>query len=477
MNIILALLVLGVVIFIHEFGHFIVAKANGVTVVEFYIGFGPKIIHFRKGETEYSLRLIPFGGACVMLGDDLLAEDSKDRLGDDAEDVEDETEDSLGTLNDKSIRGDDSHRESAAETLKKKLQDGFDESKSFANKNVWSRIAIIAAGPFFNFLLAFVLAIVIIVAVGVDPCKVDIVEAESPAATAGLKVGDEIVKINNNSISFAKEYSFHMYYHADETMKITYIRDGNKYTTTVEPVLKHYEDYMVGITISRNSLINSVTEGGPADKAGLKAGDIVTHVAGVELSEERLFGDILDETKGKQVELKVLRDGENITLSVTPELVESDGYYTGFDCYGYREKVSAGSTVIYAVKEVAYWIETVVKSVGMMFTGQVGIDDLSGPVGVVDAVNTVVEQSKPDGAYYVMLNLFNFMVMISANLGVMNLLPLPALDGGRLVFMFIEVLRGKPVKKEHEGMVHFVGVVLLMILMVYVLIKDIRGLF
>lgn len=305
----------------------------------------------------------------------------------------------------------------------------------------------------------------------------DIVEDESPAATAGLKAGDEIIKINNNSISFAKEYSFHMYYHADETMKITYIRDGNKYTTTVEPVLKHYEDYMVGITISRNSLINSVTEGGPADKAGLKAGDIVTHVAGVELSEERLFGDILDETKEKQVELKVLRDGENITLTVTPELVESDGYYTGFDCYGYRERVSAGSTVIYAVKEVAYWIETVVKSVGMMFTGQVGINDLSGPVGVVDAVNTVVEQSKPDGAYYVMLNLFNFMVMISANLGVMNLLPLPALDGGRLVFMFIEVLRGKPVKKEHEGMVHFVGVVLLMILMVYVLIKDIRGLF
>ena len=119
----------------------------------------------------------------------------------------------------------------------------------------------------------------------------------------------------------------------------------------------------------------------------------------------------------------------------------------------------------------------VVKSVGMMFTGQVGVNDLSGPVGVVDAVNTVVSQSKPDGAFYVMLSVLNFTVMLSANLGVMNLLPIPALDGGRLVFLLIELVRGKPIKKEREGMVHFVGMVLLMLLMVYVMFKDIVNLF
>ena len=113
----------------------------------------------------------------------------------------------------------------------------------------------------------------------------------------------------------------------------------------------------------------------------------------------------------------------------------------------------------------------------MLFTGKLGINDLSGPVGVVDSVNTVVEQSKPDGAWYVCLNIFQYIVMLSANLGVMNLLPLPALDGGRLLFMFIEVVRGKPVKKEREGMVHFVGMVLLMLLMVYIMFKDIVNLF
>jgi regulator of sigma E protease len=119
----------------------------------------------------------------------------------------------------------------------------------------------------------------------------------------------------------------------------------------------------------------------------------------------------------------------------------------------------------------------VVKSLGMMFTGQVGLNDLAGPVGTVSVMSSVVEQSKTDGSFYVMLNLFNLTVMISANLGVMNLLPLPALDGGRLVFLLIEAVRGKPVKREREGMVHFVGMVLLMLLMVYVMFKDIKGLF
>ena len=173
----------------------------------------------------------------------------------------------------------------------------------------------------------------------------------------------------------------------------------------------------------------------------------------------------------------VKRDGQDVTLKVTPTLVESEEYYTGFDSYGYRVKVSPAQTILCSFKEVGYWIETVVKSVGMMFTGKLGINDLSGPVGVVDSVNTVVEQSKPDGAWHVCLSIFQYIVMLSANLGVMNLLPLPALDGGRLLFMFIEVVRGKPVKKEREGMVHFVGMVLLMLLMVYIMFKDIVNLF
>jgi len=112
-----------------------------------------------------------------------------------------------------------------------------------------------------------------------------------------------------------------------------------------------------------------------------------------------------------------------------------------------------------------------------MFTGQTGVNDLMGPVGTVSTISSIMEESKADGAFYVFLNAINLAMMISANLGIMNLVPIPALDGGRLIFLIIEAVRGKPVKKEHEGMVHFVGMVLLMILMVYVLFKDISGLF
>lgn len=468
MNIILAILMLGVLIFVHEFGHFIVAKANGVAVVEFSIGFGPKLFKFKKKETEYCLKLIPFGGACMMLGDDMLAEPgSREELSEDSEDTEDV----------EAIEEDSDGHKTVSEDKAYTLKQEYDMSKAFANKSIWSRIAIIAAGPLFNFILAFIFAIVIIGCVGTDPCIVDVVNDASPAAKAGLLVGDEIVKINSNGISFAKEFSFHQSYHADEVMNITYKRDGKKYKTTVTPELKNVKAYRVGITVTNYTTINSVSENTPASRAGLKPGDTIVLANGITVDENNTLSDIIGITKDAQAEVVIRRNGNEQTVLITPELVEYQEYYTGFDCYGIRQKVSPAQTIVAAFKEVGYWIETVIKSIGMMFTGEIGINALSGPVGVVDAVNTVVEQSKPDGAFYVMLNILNFMVMISANLGVMNLLPIPALDGGRLLFMLIGLVRGKPVKKEREGMVHFVGMVLLMLLMVYVLFKDIVGLF
>lgn len=455
-NILLAVLLLSVIVIVHEFGHFILAKANGVTVVEFSLGFGPKLLHFKKGETEYCLKLIPFGGACMMLGDDLMMEQMEE---DDDADAQENGE------------------ERADAALRQRLEDGYDASKAFSNKPVWSRIAIIAAGPVFNFLLAFVLAVVIIGAVGTDPCTVDTVQENSPAAQAGLLPGDKIVKVNGNGIAFAKELSFYLYYHAGDTMNITYERNGEKYKTTVTPEYRKLQNYRLGITISDNSLVNEVVKDSPAEAAGMKAKDIILSVGGQQLSQDVPIADALNASGGNVTEVVIRRDGTEMTLMVTPQLVETESYYTGFACNGALVKVSPAATVGYAIQEVGYWIETVVKSVGMMFTGQLGINDLSGPVGIVDVVNTVVEESKPAGAWAVLVNLFSFMVMISANLGVMNLLPLPALDGGRLLFMLIEVVRGKPIKKEREGMVHFVGMVLLMILMVYVLFKDIRGLF
>ncbi len=431
-NIIIAVLMIGFLVIAHEFGHFIVAKANGVAVIEFAVGFGPRIFHIKRGETEYALRLIPFGGACIMLGDAMM------EMGDE-----------------------DSH---------------YDESRALSSKSVWARIAIIAAGPIFNFIIAFIFAVIIIASVGIDPCTVDVVEDGSPAYEAGLREGDLIVRINNNNIAFSKEYSFYSYYHADETMNITYKRDGEKYTVTVVPQYRSYEVYRIGVVVSDNVNITEVTDDSPAKEAGLKAGDVIVTVDGSVPSDSLKISDIINSSGGKEVDIVVKRGSEELTLRVTPAITQVTEYYTGFDSYGYRVKQNPAATIGYSFKEVGYWIEVVVKSVGMMFTGKVTVNDLSGPVGVVDSVSTVVEQSKPEGAWMVCLNLFNYIVMLSANLGVMNLLPLPALDGGKLMFLVIEALRGRPVKPEHEGMVHFVGMVLLMLLMVYIMFKDISRL-
>lgn len=469
-NVILAILVLSVIIIIHEFGHFIIAKANGITVVEFSLGFGPKLLHFKKGETEYCLKLLPFGGACIMLGEDFLEMEAED------EDTDDEQPSEISRMANtaENVSAGGYMSEKAKE---KALEEGYDMSKSFANKSVWSRIAVIAAGPIFNFLLAFVCSVVIIGSIGYDACNIDVVYDNSPATAAGLMEGDTIVKVNNQKVVFYRDYSFYRYYHADKAMNITYIRDGQKYTTTLTPEYVKQQKYQIGVTLTTDGTIDSVTDGMPAQEAGIKKGDKIKAVNGEEVDNNTKITELIGLCEGQSIDITVLRDGTTQVIAVTPNYVENEYYYTGFASYGARQKVSPIKTLEYALSEVRYSVNTVIKSLGMMFTGQLGINDLSGPVGTVSIMSDVVEESKADGTFYVFLNLLNLAGLISANLGVMNLLPIPALDGGRLVFLILEVLRGKPVKKEHEGMVHFVGMILLLILMVYIMFKDIRGLF
>lgn len=432
LNVFLAILVLSIIVIVHEFGHFIIAKANGITVVEFSIGFGPKLIHFRKGETEYCIKALPFGGACTMLGDEFLEMSVIQSEEDNDEELTDE--------------------EKEAKKRKLAIENGYDMEKSFASKSVWARIAVIAAGPVFNFLLAFVCAVVIVGSLGYDPCDIDVIKDNSPATEAGLQEGDVITKVNGHKVTFYRDFYFYRAYNADKTLNITFTRDGEKMTTTVTPQHIKQQKYQVGIMMNENCLISSVTKDSPAEKAGLKANDVIKAVDGTAMENSS-------------------------SVTVEPKMVEVESYDTGFVVYGDRVKTSPIGTLKYSVEEVGYSVKTVIQSLGMLFTGKIGFDSLLGPVGTVSTMSEIVEESKADGAFYVFLNLMNLAALISANLGVMNLLPIPALDGGRLVFLIIEALRGKPVKREHEGIVNFIGMILLVILMVVVLFKDIMALF
>ena len=339
MSIVIALLVFSVIILFHEVGHFLLAKLNKITVVEFSLGMGPRLLSFEAGGTRYSWKLLPFGGSCMMLG----------------EDGEEE------------------------------------EEGSFGSKSVWARMSVIAAGPIFNFLLAFIMALFIVGNLGYD-VLLNVTEG-MPAADAGLQAGDRIVKMNGKRIHLYREVQNYSMFHQGETVVFQYERDGELHEATVAPELMN-GSYKYGI-------------------------------------------------------------GGNIN---------------------YRQKTNVLETLEYSAYEVYYWIDTTVSSLGLLFKGGVQLDDMSGPVGVVDAIGTTYQESRDEGAFYVWMNLLNIAILLSANLGVMNLLPIPALDGGRLIFLIVEAIRRKRVEPELEAKIHFAGLMLLMLLMVVVMFNDVKKL-
>lgn len=341
MSYILALIIFSAIVIFHELGHFLLAKWNGIEVIEFSLGMGPRLLSHVWGDTRYSLKLLPIGGSCQMVG-------------------EEEASDSEG---------------------------------AFGNKSVWARIAVVAAGPVFNFILAWVLALIIVGSVGYDNTMVDIIP-DSAAAEAGMEDGDQIISINGSRTWLYREVSLYSSLHQGQTATVVFERNGEKQTVVL-----------------------------------------------------------------------------------TPKQSDTGAYLYGFSRTVQREKGGALETVGYSCAEIRYWLKATVESLKMLVGGQVGLEEMSGPVGIVSTIGDTYKESRVDGWYYVTMNMIMIAILLSVNLGVMNLLPIPALDGGRLVFLILEAIRGKAIPQEKESMVHFTGFVLLMGLMAVILFSDLHKLF
>lgn len=426
MGIILAIIVFSVLILFHEFGHFIIAKKNGVCVTEFSLGLGPRIISHQFGETRYSIKLLPFGGSCMMLGED---------------------------------------------------EDNSDE-RAFNNKSVWARMAVIAAGPIFNFILAFVMAVVVVGCVGYDPCIVTNIEDKSPLNDAGIVKGDIITEVNGTKVDVGRELYLEEYVnpYSKEDVKIKYTHEGKEYTTTVTPIIK----YMLGIYYTANddaATVSTLSTKGAFDQAGIKKGDIITEINGVEISKGKELEEYFNENPltGEEIDVVVERNGESISAKVTPHETYSLGF--NYNVNGRVEADGIGEVMKYSYVELKYGAESVFKNLKMLFTGKASVKEVSGPVGIVDMMDEAYTETKSEGWFIVFMNLANYLILFSVNLGILNLIPFPALDGGRLLFLIIEAIRRKPVSREKEGIVNFAGMMILMIFMVYVMINDITKLF
>lgn len=349
-TLILFVLIFGVVVVSHEFGHFLLAKANGIHVIEFSVGMGPNLFSFQKGDTKYSLKLLPIGGACMFEGEDGLNE----------------------------------------------KEDGEDHSGSFLNANVWARISTVVAGPLFNFILGFIVAFIMVnmlVAVR-DPVATEVVDGGA-AQEAGLQPGDRILALNGSKIHLFEEIQlFCMTYRGGE-VTVQYERDGVKGTTTL-----------------------------------------------------------------------------------TPQYDESAGYYMVGIMNADFVEMSGLNSFRYAWYEMRYCVKMTWKSLEMLVQGQVSRQDVAGPVGIaVNVVGKTYETAKDYGWRSVLLSMLNITLMLTVNLGILNLLPVPALDGGRLVFLLWEAITHRPVPPEKEGIVHFIGLMFFMVLMVFLLFNDLVNIF
>jgi len=350
-SILVFILIFSIVVIAHEMGHFLIARMNGIAVKEFAIGMGPVIFKKKKKETEWVIRLFPIGGACVFEGADIFEEKIED---------------------------------------KENVVEG-----SFQSANIWRRIATVIAGPVFNVILGFVLALILVGFTGTDRPIIYDLTPGYPAEEAGILPGDEIVKMDGERIHLYREISILSYLNKGEEIEITYERDGIKYDTVIKP---KYEE-------------------------------------------------------------------------------ESNRYYIGFISSGEYVTSSGLNVFPYAWYEVKYALSSTIKSLEMLISGNAHKEDVSGPVGIALIIDDVIETASPYGIKSVILTLCNFALLLSVNLGVLNLLPIPALDGGRLIFMLIELVRGKPLSPEKEGIVHFIGFAVLIVLMVVVLYNDISKLF
>ena len=250
--------------------------------------------------------------------------------------------------------------------------------------------------------------------------------------------------------------------------------DGEKKTITYEPTVT--TRYMMGFNYDdcdRGMEFTYVQQDMPLAAAGVVAGDLLVSINGAPITCVADFTAYQTEHPfdGSAVTLEYEHSQKTKEITVTP--VENTYANVQFS-YQLREKQSPIGVLKYSVLEIKYWVRTVIDSVGMLITGQYSVNDLSGPVGVVDAIGTAYDDVKSQGVLVTVMTMLNMVILLSSNLGVMNLLPLPALDGGRLVFLIIEAIRRKPIRRDLEGMVHFAGLVLLMALMVYVMIHDVQ---
>jgi regulator of sigma E protease len=443
-SIISFVVVVGILIFIHELGHFFLARWIGVGVERFSIGFGPILFRLRRGETEYCVSAIPMGGYVKMVGEDPR-----------------EAESSIPT----------------------------DPRKSFSLNPLWARSLIVFAGPGMNFVLAAAIFAGVFMVAGrpVLPSVLGRIQPGSPAAQAGLQTGDRVTAVEGRTVAHWDDLMKALQSSRGETVQLTIRRDSEERRLALTPARAKVKDIFgdeqqiwdLGARPHAPARVGEVLAGYPAAKAGLKAGDIVVALDGVPVFSWDELAERIHKRPGRKVELAVRRDGQSLTVSVVPQATkqrtpggeETEVGLIGISPAGAMTYVR--SNPIQAVGEgiIRTGEITALTAVGLwkLVKRELPASTIGGPLQIAVTAGEQARQGLTSLAF--------FTAVISVNLAILNLLPVPMLDGGHLFFFVIEAVLGRPLSIRKRELAQQVGFFFLALLMVFAVYNDILRFF
>jgi regulator of sigma E protease len=416
--------VLGVLIFVHELGHFMMARRIGVRVHTFSLGFGPKLLSFRRGDTEYCISAIPLGGYVKMAGEN--PDDARSGAPDE-----------------------------------------------FLSKTKWQRFQVLVMGPVMNLALAFlVMALVLyqgaeVPAFEQEPVIVGSLTDQSVAKAAGVLPGDRIVRVDGKPVDTWEQFEMAVLGKAKREVTFTIDRGGRPVEVRLVPAAQgKYELGEVGMVPVIHPQIRGITRDSPAHEAGLQTGDVVLAAAGERgISNTRLV-EIIKANEGKPLVLEIKRQGAVHSVTVTPRNIGGI-VMIGAQLSGYELRtIEPGPLEALKMSAVQNWTwaSMIVQTLGGLFTHSTSVKQLMGPVAIADLSGTAAEQG--------WVALFSLMAMISLNLGLLNLMPIPVLDGGHIAILAMEGVSRRDFSLKVKEKMLMAGFVLLLMLMVTVIYND-----
>ena len=412
---------LGILIFVHELGHFLVARWSGIRVERFSIGFGPKIIGHTVGETEYCLAWIPLGGYVKVAG--MADVGSEETTG---------------------------------------------EPWEYPSKPVWVRMAVIGAGPFMNFLFAFLALVFLYESYGVSSFKPALVspKPESIAQYSGIEYGDEIISVNDQIVADTHSLWKAIDHIGNFGGQFNIIRNKQELTVTLPPS----DEIRYGLQTLVPAMVGEVISSKPAASVGLEQGDQIVSVAKTTVNDWLTMSSEIRRHPNQEIAIEWLRDGTKMSGSIVPYGIASGDSIIGhigiFPPEGMHVNIETGESIALAGKAVYDSSLMLIKFIGQLFQGQRSTNELGGPLRIAEMAGKTAQSG--------LESFVGFLAMLSVNLAVINLIPIPVLDGGHLFFLLLEGIMRRPLSARAREWIQYVGLAIMFSLMFFVIFNDLN---